>query len=55
MPDFRRMDKKDQAEATAVYIVEQRIEGYYASEQAKRADKDKHKADLAAKAPPSRR
>ena len=48
MPQFRAMDKRDRAEATAVYIVEQRIEGYYHSESAKKSDKEKQKADMQA-------
>lgn len=48
MPEFRAMEKRDQAEATAVFIVEQKIESYYASEYAKKADKEKQKNEAKA-------
>ena len=39
LPQFRAMDIQDQAEATAMYMIEQEIEGYYASESEKKSKK----------------
>ncbi|NOJ28248.1 MAG: hypothetical protein DA330_09590 [Nitrososphaera sp.] len=39
LPEFRAMEVRDQAESIAVYMVEQQIESYYASEMEKRREK----------------
>ena len=39
LPQFRAMDIQDQAEATAIYLIEQEIEAYYASESEKKHKK----------------
>lgn len=41
---FRMLDGDEQAELHAVYVIEQQIEMYYSSEQAKRADELEHQS-----------
>jgi hypothetical protein len=37
LPQFRAMEMKDQAEAVAVYLVKQQVDGYYHSESQRAA------------------
>lgn len=53
--EFRSLSPEHQAELVAVYAISKEIDGYYASESARKMDRVRNERDLKSKRPAPRR